>query len=338
MRIKVTGSITSVLWAIVLVGAACFSISAAYAGTDSAAKNCNTVHMGQPPWLGASVKTSTANWILNELGYKSSIQVVSLPLIFTSLSHNRMDVMFSQWMPSERQVFRKFGINGSIDVIRTNLSGGHYTLGVPQYVYDAGVKSIADLQKYKSEFGGKIYGIGVGSGGNSTIKQMIKDNYDGLGSWKIVPSTTAVMLATVGRHIHQKKWIVFLAWSPHPMNIMYKIGYLSGGTKYWGENKGTIEVNTISRKGYAWSCPNIGQFLDNYVWTAKEQNEAMYKSKVDNMKPLEAGKWLIKKDPKILNRWLYRDGMYKSGPIKTADGKHNALAVITSALDIKDSQ
>lgn len=327
-----------VFFAALLVCAACYSISGAYAATESAAKNCSTVHMGRPPWLGASIKTATANWILNEIGYKSKVSVVSLPLIFTSLSHDRMDVMFSQWMPSERQAFRKFGIDGSIDVIRTNLSGGHYTLGVPKYVYDAGVKSIADLQKYKSKFDGKIYGIGVGSGGNDTIKKMISDNYEGLGSWKIVPSTTAVMLAAVGRHIKQHKWIVFLAWSPHPMNIMYKIGYLSGGVDYWGENKGTIEVNTISRKGYAWSCPNVGQFLDNYVWTPQEQNQAMYKSKIGHMSPLQAGKWLIKKDPKILDRWLYRDGMYQSGPIKTADGKRNARDVIEGALGIADSK
>lgn len=328
----------SALWVALIIGAACFSVSSAHASSDDAKTNCATVHMGQPPWLGASIKTATANWMLNTLGYKSSIKVVSLPLIYKSLEQGDMDVMFAQWMPAERALFHKFGVAGSIDIVATNLSGGHYTLGVPSYVYKAGVKSIADLNKYKDKFGGKIYGIGAGSGGNSTIHQMINANYEGLGDWHVVPSTTAVMLAAVGRHIQHKQWIVFLAWSPHPMNMMYDIKYLSGGVDYWGENKGTIEVNTISRKGYAWVCPNVGQFLNNYTWTPHEQNEAMYKSKVEKMTPLEAGKWLIKKDPKLLNHWLYRDGMYQSGPIKTADGKQEARTVIENALGISDSK
>lgn len=194
------------------------------------------------------------------------------------------------------------------------------------------------LNKHKNKFGGKIYGIGVGSGGDNTIKQMINDNYKGLGDWKLAHSSTAAMLADVKRHIQKKKWIVFLAWSPHPMNINFNIKYLSGGVKYWGENKGKIIVNTISSKGYAWKCPNIGQFLANYKWTPNEQSLAMRKVINGHEKPLEAAKSIVKKHPKLLDNWFHQGGIYQSGPVKTADGKQDARAVIANKLGIQNAQ
>ena len=42
------------------------------------------------------------------------------------------------------------------------------------------------------------------------------------------------MLSEVDRAIHKSDWIVFLAWSPHPMNLKYHISYLTGGDDTFG--------------------------------------------------------------------------------------------------------
>lgn len=309
----------------------------AFAADNDANPACKTVRFGQPAWAGASVKTATASWMLQKLGYHTKMTKASLPIIYTALAENDMDVLLAQWMPSQRKLFRSFGIDGSIDIVGPNLTGGHYTIGVPKYVYDAGVTSIADLNKHRDQFKGRIYGIDQGSGGNTTITEMIDDDYAGLGDWKLKHSSTGVMVAEVGRHIKRKKWIAFLAWTPHPMNVNYDIKYLSGGVDYWGKDKGSITVNTVSAKGFAWKCPDVGQFLANYKWTPDEQSRAMLKVKNVGMDPLAAGQSMIEKNPDLLDRWFGNGGIYQSGPVKSANGQKNARAVIVGAMGSKDT-
>ncbi len=303
---------------------------------SGSAFNCHDVRFGMVQWPAVTIKTETAQWMLQQLGYKSTITSGSVPIIEEGMKIGDLDAFLAQWMPSQRGVFRKFGEAGTIDIVGANLKGGKYTLAVPAYVYDAGIKSIKDLDAHKAKFGGKIYGIDPGSGGNTTVMRMIKDNYAGLGDWKLVQSSTAAMMSAVGAHIHHKEWIVFLGWAPHPMNIMYHIRYLSGGTKYWGPNKGQVTVNTLARAGYAWACPNVGQFLENYDWTPKEQSQIMDWNMNHDTKPLAAGKRLIRENPKLLQRWFGRSGNYQTGGVTTADGKHPAAAVIAHALGIAD--
>lgn len=310
----------------------------ALAADNESNEACQTVRFGQPAWAGVSVKTELASWMLQKLGYQTEETTASLPIIYMSLSKNDMDVQFAQWMPSQRQVFRPFGIDGSIDIVAANLTGGHYTLGVPKYVYDAGVTSIADLDEHKDKFKGRIYGIDKGSGGNTTITRIIDDDYAGLGDWELKHSSTGVMVAEVDRHIKRDQWIVFLAWTPHPMNVNYDIEYLSGGENYWGKDKGTITVNTVSSKGFAWKCPNVGQFLANYTWTPDEQSRAMLKVSNGGMQPLKAGKSMVEKNPELVDRWFANGGIYQTGPIKTANGGKDARAVIAGEMGIKDTQ
>ncbi len=297
--------------------------------------DCQDVRFGYVNWPGVTVKTRTAQWMLQQLGYQSTMTAASTPVVYQSLARGELDAFMAQWMPSQRDLFRKFGQEGTIDIVSANLRGGKYTLGVPAYVYDAGVKSIKDLDAHKEEFGGKIYGIDAGSGGNTTIKRMMDDDYAGLGDWKLIQSSTASMMVAVGRHIRDKKPIVFLAWTPHPMNVMYDIRYLAGGAKYWGPNKGEVIVNTLARTGYAWDCPNVGQFLDNYKWTPKEQSAAMAYVLNDKMDYLDAGKKLIREHPDLLERWFDQSGIYQTGGITTADGKKAAREVVAHALGLK---
>lgn len=338
MKENTTRSRLNLTLSLMLLAATSLTATSALAAGDAANEACQTVRFGQPAWPGASVKTELASWMLDKLGYPTEETTASLPIIYTAMTNDDMDVLLSQWLPSQRKVFRPFGVDGSIDIVGPNLTGGHYTIGVPKYVYDAGVTSIADLNKHKDKFEGQIYGIDQGSGGNTTITQMIDDDYAGLGDWELKHSSTGVMVAEVDRHIQRDKWIAFLAWTPHPMNINYDIEYLSGGENYWGKNKGRIILNTVATKGFAWKCPNVGQFLENYKWTPDELSQAMLEVSNNDVKALKAGKAMVKNDPELLDRWFEDDGVYQSGPVKTADGEKDAKGVIAQALGIETAE
>jgi len=296
--------------------------------------DCNTIRFGQPNWTGVSIKTSTAAWMLDKLGYDTTITKASLPVTYQTMEKGEMEAMLAQWMPSQRDLFRKFGIQSSLEIVSPNLVGGRYTIAVPDYVYEAGVTSIDDLDAHKERFGGKIYGIEPGSGGNDTVKSIINDDYAGLGDWELVASSEPGMLAEVSKQERSQGWIAFIAWAPHPMNINHDLKYLAGGEEYWGPDKGEVIVNTVTRAGYAWACPNVGQFLDNYDWTVEEQSQAMGYVNNDGMEALAAGKRVIRENPQMLERWFDESGVYKTGGINAASGEGDPRQTIADELGL----
>ncbi|WP_284703839.1 glycine betaine ABC transporter substrate-binding protein, partial [Escherichia coli] len=71
-----------------------------------------------------------------------------------------------------------------------------------------------------------LYGIGSGAPANQSIQKMIDANQFGLGDWKLVESSEQAMLAELGRAEKRQRWLVFLGWTPHPMNIRHDLRYL----------------------------------------------------------------------------------------------------------------
>ena len=82
------------------------------------------------------------------------------------------------------------------------------------------------------------------------------------------------MLAQVQSFMREKKWIVFLGWSPHSMNEKIAMTYLTGSTdETFGPNDGTATVYTNVRKDYTAECPNLGRLLQNLTFSLKMENE-----------------------------------------------------------------
>jgi len=50
-------------------------------------------------------------------------------------------------------------------VVRANLKGAKYTLAVPAYVAQAGVRDFNDLRSFSDRFNHKIFGIEPGNNG-----------------------------------------------------------------------------------------------------------------------------------------------------------------------------
>jgi glycine betaine/proline transport system substrate-binding protein len=65
---------------------------------------------------------------------------------------------------------------------------------VPNYVADAGVKTLTDIGKFKDKFDGKLYGIEAGNDGNRIILDMITKPENNLAGFELVESSEAGML------------------------------------------------------------------------------------------------------------------------------------------------
>lgn len=268
------------------------------------ASSCNDVRFSDVGWTDITATTAVTSEIVSALGYNPSIQLLSVPVTYTSLANNDIDVFLGNWMPTMEADIAKYREAGTVETVRANLEGAKYTLAVPKYAYDAGLKSFADIAKFKDKLKGRIYGIEPGNDGNRLIQDMIdKDAFD-LDGFKLVESSEAGMISQVSRAAKREQWIVFLGWAPHPMNANIKMEYLDGGDDYFGPNYGGANVYTNVRQNYIKECPNMGKLLTNLEFSLPMENEIMGAILDDGKKPSAAAKAWLKENPSVLDKWL----------------------------------
>ena len=160
-------------------------------------ERCSTVHFADVGWSDITVTTAVTRYVLSELGYVTKVKRLSATDTYKALSENKVDVFLGNWMPSSEHDIRPYLDNGTVESLGANLTGAKYTLAVNQAAWDGGVKSFADLARFKNQLGGKIYGIEPGNDGNALIQKMIKGNAFDLGGFKLMESSESGMLAQV---------------------------------------------------------------------------------------------------------------------------------------------
>lgn len=302
-----TRKLTLTLAAILLAGA-----TTAQAADSEACKNIRFADVG---WTDIQATTAVAGVVLDALGYKQEVQVLSVPVTYQSLKNKDMDVFLGNWMPSMAADVQPFLDDGSVETIAQNLDGAGYGLVVPTYVAEEGVKSLSDIGKFKDKFDGKIYGIEPGNDGNRIVLEMIADPANGLDGFELVESSEAGMLSQAEKAIRNKEWIAFLGWTPHPIMGEMPIAYLDG----MGDSGfGAATVHTNVRTGYTTECPNAGTLIKNLSFSLSMENQimdAILKGEDANA----AGLAWLKANPDAVTPWL--------AGVTTFDGGDAAAAV-----------
>lgn len=281
---------------------------------------CATVRLADPGWSDIAATNALTGAILGALGYTGKVETLAVPIIYGGMRNGQVDAFLGNWMPAQQAHYDQFVKTGQVTELAQNLVGTEFTLAVPTYVWEGGVKSFDDLAKHADQFGKKIYGIGSGAPANLSLAEIIKKDEFGLGDWKLVESSEQAMLAEVNRNVKKKAFVVFLGWTPHPMNVQIKLKYLTGGEKYFGS---TGTVHTLTRKGYAQSCPNTAKLLSNLVFTQEMENGIMADVANSKKTSAQAAHAWLKANPAVLEKWL--DG------VKTLDGK-DALPAVRAKL------
>jgi glycine betaine/proline transport system substrate-binding protein len=272
-------------------------------------------------WTGVTVKTELGVYILETLGYDASNTMLSVPICYKAMAMDEADVFLGNWMPSMKTIADKFFNDGSVVKYVANMPGAQYTLAVPTFEHDAGLKDFADIAKFGDKLDWKIYGIEEGNDGNEIIQDMIDKNMFGLGKFTLVASSEGAMLAQVKSMAKAGEWSVFLGWAPHSMNENIDMTYLTGSTdETFGADDGKATVYTNIRKGFDAEMPNVAVFLKHFTFPVSMMNQIMVALHADNsLKPREAGLAWLKKHPEMCDKWL--EG------VTTADGKPGAAAV-----------
>lgn len=307
--------------AAVAIGAALCGLAAPAARAADAAA-CKTVRFADVGWTDIAATTAITSALLKGLGYTPKTQVLAVPVTYTSMKNKDIDVFLGNWMPTMEADRKPYIDDKSVEVVGANLDGAKYTLAVPTYLYDSGLKTFADIAKFKDKLKGKIYGIEPGNDGNRLIMGMIKDNAFGLGKFEIVESSEQGMLSQVDRATKRKEPIVFLGWEPHPMNTKFSIKYLEGGDDVFGPNLGGATIYTNVRAGWMGECPNAATLIKNLKFTLPLENTVMGYILFDSMDADKAAEKWLKANPKAWEPWLQG--------VTTFDGKPGLAAMKAS--------
>jgi glycine betaine/proline transport system substrate-binding protein len=284
---------------------------------------CQNVRFSDVGWTDVTATTALVGQLMHSIGYKPSITVLSVPVTFASLKNKDIDVFLGNWMPAQEADRKPYDADGSVVVIGPNLKGAKYTLAVPSYAYDAGLKDFKDIHGFAAALSNSIYGIEPGNDGNRLVLKMLKQDQFGLGDFKLIESSEQGELAQVERAYRSKQPIVFLAWEPHPMNMRFELKYLNGGDEVFGPNFGGATIYTVTRQGYSAECPNIGHLLTNLKFTLRGESEMMAAILDRHEQPDVAAAAWLKANPTTTKAWL--DG------VMTFDGEpaYAALAHAT---------
>ncbi|MDU9392778.1 choline ABC transporter substrate-binding protein [Pseudomonas japonica] len=281
---------------------------------------CAMVRMADPGWSDIATTNAVARFLLEGAGYQTRVDSLAVPIIYGGLKDGLVDAFLGNWMPAQQGFHDKFVASGEVDRLARNLEGTEFTLAVPEAVWASGIKDFADLQKRAGEFDHKIYGIGSGAPANLSLQSIIDKNQFNLGGWKLVESSEQAMLAQVQRAVKRDKPIVFLGWTPHPMNVQLKMRYLTGGEQWFGSSG---SVYTLTRKGYAQACPNVAKLLGNLTFSQAMENTIMANVVDNKVSYDDAAKAWIRANPALLDGWLQG--------VSTRDGG-DALAAVKARL------
>ncbi len=273
-----------------------------FAAVPQVAAQDNTINFGYVQWPGVTMKTHVAAKVAEYLGYETEMTAASQAIIFKSLETEDLDVFLGNWLPTMQMHFDEYKEKGVVHNVRVNLEDVVYKTAVPEYVYEAGIKSMADLNENADKFDSKIYGIEPGNDGNIIIQDAIDNGTYNLDDWTLQASSTAGMLSSVQRAVDNEEWIAFNGWKPHYMNVMFDLKYLDDPEGIWGESP---SVYTVARNGYQDENPNFYKFLEQFTVTAPIQNNWINEYQNKDRDPEKVAEEWIANNLDVVNQWVF---------------------------------
>jgi glycine betaine/proline transport system substrate-binding protein len=284
--------------------AACCTLSLFSSSLLADDASCKTVRLGAVGWTDVVATTAVASELLQSLGYDTKQTQASQQIIFAGIQKGQLDAFLGYWKPIMDDNIQPFLDADAVKVAaEPSLHDAVAVLAVPSYTADQGLKTLADITKFKDELDGKIYGIEAGSGANTAIQKMIDANQFGLGGFKLVESSEAGMLSAVSRAVKNQKPVVFFGWRPHPMNLSMPITYLTGTEDVFGPNDGAATVSTVTAPDYAARCPNANRLLTGLRFTSA-QEAALMQPIMERVPPAQVARDWLKANPQVVEAWL----------------------------------
>ena len=106
---------------------------------------CGTVRLSDPGWTDITATNGVAAVVLEALGYAPNIATLSVPVGYEALKGAQTDVFLGNWMPTMEADITPYREAGTVDTVRTNLTGAKYTLATNKAGADLGITDFAAI-------------------------------------------------------------------------------------------------------------------------------------------------------------------------------------------------
>ena len=269
------------------------------AGSSSGSSGSKSLTLGSIGWTeNTAVSTLTKVVMEDNLGYKVNIKgPLDLGPLFQGVAGGDLDSFQDVWLPNNQKYVDK--VKNDVKLLSPWYQGQtKYDIAVPAYMKN--IKSIADLPKSGVK---QITGIEPGASINPQIRNKVFSDYN-LSGFKLVTSSTAAMLAQLQKSYKSKDPIIFLAWSPHWMNVKYKITYLKDPKDALGSFSNPSKIRAVINKDLQKNNPKAYAFLKAIKLDEKQVNDMeLEMNKTGDNTEKGVRNWL-KKNKNVVQPWV----------------------------------
>lgn len=260
-----------------LAAAASLALAGCSAGGPGAAEGSDTgdskgtITLGYlPGWTDGLSTAYLLEDQLGKLGYTVEMtELNEAGVLYAGLAGGDFDMYPSAWPEvTHADYMDKYG--DKIEDLGGYYDGAVLTIAVPDYMTD--VNSIEDLKGNADRFGGEIIGIEPGAGLTAQTQDTMMPEYGLDGEYKLVTSSTAAMLATLGDKIDKQEDVVVTLWRPFWANDAYPVKDLEDPKGAMGKPE---TLHFLGTKGFAEEFPEAAEYiakikLDDAAYAALE--------------------------------------------------------------------
>ena len=314
MKVKFLSKLTSLF----LLTLGLFVLASCEAGEDE-----TTVILGEASWASSIFHNRVAGYIL-EHGFGATVetQPTETAVMIATLPNGDIDISLELWSDNVPTYADDIAAGNYVEV-STNYDDNTQGLYVPGYLQDnyadyglsEPIEDIQDLLKPEvialfedpnDDSKGVIYG-GPSSWSASAFLNLKMEAYgfDAEYNFEMINSSAA-LAAQIAGAFESEDPIVSYYWEPTSLMGLYDLRLLSD-TPYSAEDfavgRGafpTVNVNVVTRPGFADDMPEINTFFSNYVTSSALTNSALGYMEENDATPEQAAIWFLQQN----DAWL----------------------------------